>query len=115
MIAHDKPDVILTTEVIPKSQRNPITSSLLHIDGYTPYFNFNTDEENLGAIGYRGVAIYYRDHLEVIEVEIDGFVDHAWIELQMETGPLLVGCIYRSPSDDTKSGVWVVAKESQIL
>ena len=39
--------------------------------------------------------------MEAIEVEIDGFLDHAWIELPTKGGPLLVGCVYRSPSDDT--------------
>ena len=32
-IADDEPDIILITEVIPKSQSNPIAPALLSIDG----------------------------------------------------------------------------------
>ena len=100
MIAHDEPDLILITEVLPKNQINPITSASLHIEGYTPCFNFNPEDGNLGAVGYRGVAIYSKYYLKAIEVEIDGFPDHAWVELPTKDGPPLVGCVYRSPSDD---------------
>ena len=59
MIADDEPDIMLITEVIPKNQTNPITLALLNIDDYVSYFNFNPEDENLGTVGYRGVAIYY--------------------------------------------------------
>ena len=57
-IAGDEPDVILVTEVIPKSQKNPISPALLNIDGYQPHYNFDLGKENLGDSGIRGVAIY---------------------------------------------------------
>ena len=39
-IADDEPDVIMITEVIPKSQANPIAPALLALEGYKPSFNF---------------------------------------------------------------------------
>ena len=82
-IANDSPDVILITEVIPKKQVNPITQALLNIDGYNCVLNFDPNDQNIGASGIRGVIIYSKKALEVIEVEfkIDGFQDHAWIEI----------------------------------
>lgn len=82
-IAGKEPDIILITEVIPKSQRNPISHSLLHVEGYNSYFNFNPSEENLGESGIRGVAIYSKISLTVkeIEIEIPEYRDHAWIEI----------------------------------
>ena len=105
-IANDSPDVILITEIIPKKQMNPITQALLNIDGYTCVLNFDPNDQNLGASGIRGVIIYSKKALEVIEVEfkIDGFQDHAWIEIPSKNGEsILCGCIYRSPSYDSDS------------
>ena len=102
-IACDEPDVIMITEVIPKSQSNPIAPALLSIDGYQPNFNFQPDAANLGQSGIRGVAIYSKTSLNATEVEmkIENFTDHVWIEVPTNEKPLLVGCIYRSPSNDT--------------
>ena len=102
-IAGDEPDVIMITEVIPKSQSNPIASALLSIDGYKPSFNFEPDTENLGQSGIRGVAIYTKVSLNAVDVDlkVDNFTDHVWVELPTNDKPVLVGCIYRSPSNDT--------------
>lgn len=101
-IAGDEPDVILVTEVIPKSQKNPISSALLNIEGYEPHYNFNLEKENLGESGIRGVAIYTKSSITVREVEIaiENFTDHLWIEILSADSPVLVGCVYRSPSND---------------
>ena len=74
---------MLITEVIPKKQENPITQALMEIDGYKCLLNFNPNEMNLGASGLRGVAVYSKKNLQVAEVDIpiDGFDDHAWIEI----------------------------------
>ena len=64
-IAGDEPDVILVTEVIPKSQKNPISQALLNIDGYQPHYNFDLGKENLDDSGIRGVAIYTRSSITV--------------------------------------------------
>ena len=106
MIADDQPDIIIITEVIPKNQINPITQALVAINEYKPCFNFDPNDSNLGAAGIRGVAIYSRETLNAIEVDIaiEGFRDHAWIEIPAEKDPLLVGCVYRSPSDEFQQG-----------
>ena len=60
----DKPNVMLDTEVIPKSQSNPITQALLDIEGYDCTLNFEPEKENLGASDIRGVAIYSKKNFE---------------------------------------------------
>ena len=94
---------MLITEIIPKNQVNPLTQALLDIEGYKCYLNFNPDECNLGASGIRGVCIYSKIALNVIEVEfsIEGCRDHAWIEIPIVKGEsILCGCIYRTQSND---------------
>ena len=102
-IASDQPDSVLITEIIPKKQENPITQALLDIDGYKCLLNFNPNEANIGASGIRGVAIYSKNILQVVEVDIsiDGFHDHAWIEIPTARGEtVLRGCVYMSPTCD---------------
>ena len=101
-IADDEPDVIMITEVIPKSQANPIAPALLALEGYKPSFNFEPSSEKLGSSGLRGVAIYSKTSLNATEIEIkvENSSDHVWIEIPTSDKPLLVGCIYRSPSND---------------
>ena len=100
-IANDNPDVIIITEVNPKSQVNPITAALLTIVGYECLLNFDLEKYNLGI---RGVAIFYKKSITVVEVQIDNkqFRDHLWIEIPISNKePLLCVRIYRSPSNDT--------------
>ena len=102
MISDDRPNFILITEMIPKKQINPITDQLLDIDGYKAYYNFGPNISNLGTSGIRGVAIYVKETLNPTEAKIlsEGYHDHKWIEIPTESEPLLIGCVYRSPSDD---------------
>ena len=102
-IAKDRPDIMLITEVIPKKQVNPKTHALLNTEGFKCYQNFNQDEYNLGASGIRGVCIYSKMTLNVIEVEfsIEKCRDHAWIEIPTGKGEsILCGCVYRTQSND---------------
>ena len=118
MIVENKPDIILITEVIPKSQSNPINPSLLSLDGYNYHLNFNPEDEDLGKSGIRGVIIYYKDSLVVNEVMLDmiDFKDHVWIEVMGKSSSLLLGCIYRSPSDEsTKSLIDSVKTVSSLI
>ena len=71
--------------MIPKNQVNPITHSL-DIGEYNCFTNFSPEDENLGASGIRGVAIYTRKRLKIEEVKLDveDYQDH----------------VYRSPSND---------------
>ena len=105
-IAGDTPDVILITEVIPKKQVNPITQALVDIDDYKCLLNFNPDDPHLGSSGIRGVAIYTKETLKVeeVEMEVEGYKDHAWIEIfTANDESLLCGWVYRSPSNDSTS------------
>ena len=82
---------MMITEVIPKKQENHITQALLDIEGYSCILNFDPREPNLGALGIRGAAIYYRKSLNASEVEfqVDGLKDRV-------NHKLLCGCVYRS-------------------
>ena len=102
IINEDEPDVIMITEVIPKCQVNPINRVLLQMEGYNSHLNFNPEDTNLGTSGMRGIIIYFKESLNVTEVDIhiDGLLDHAWIEISGgDNDSLLCGCVYRSPSD----------------
>ena len=101
-IVDDKPDIIMITEMIPKAQINPILKPLLDIPGYNMHANFDNEEARLGASGIRGVAIYTNFELSVREVNITGeHKDQIWIEISfIGKDTLLVGCIYRSPTND---------------
>ena len=59
LITGDLPDVILITEVIP-NHVNPITHSLIDIDEYNCFTNFNPGDSNLVASGIRGVLMQGR-------------------------------------------------------
>ena len=103
-IQKDDPDILLITEVIPKSQVNPITDALLKVDGYEYYLNFNCNDSNLGTAGIRGAAIYYKETMIVEEVKfsVNECRDHVWVEIPTDkNGVLLCGCVYRSQSNDT--------------
>ena len=62
LIADDVPDVIMITEVIPKAQKKPI-HTLLNIEGYKLFKNFEEVDSNLGVSGRRVVAIYVINRL----------------------------------------------------
>ena len=99
---------MLITEVIPKCQNSPIAPALLNIDGYNCNLSFNPNTANLGQSGIRGVAIYSRKSLHVIEIEltVEGAYDHVWIEIPSKHGEsILCGCVYC-----TQSGEWMHAK-----
>lgn len=67
----EKPDVVLVCEVIPKGQKLPITAKCLEIQGYrNALTNFNPEDQNLGTCQKRGLAVYTREHLSVIPVEV---------------------------------------------
>ena len=94
--------LIMILEVIPISQTNPISPALLNLDGYIPHLNFDPSNENLVGSGMRGVAIFTKLSMTVRDVDLttDDFKDHTWVEMMSTDAPILVGCIYRSPSCD---------------
>ena len=104
-IASDEPDIMLFNEVIPKAQKNSIAETQVDINGYQVFKNFNYDDENLGASGIRGVAIYVKENITCEEIKLQSpFRDHVWIEISLKNNDkLLCGCVYRSPSNDNNS------------
>ena len=102
-IADKKPDLILVTAFIPKAQVNQISPSLLAIQGYTLYVNFDPSRKNLGGSGIRGIAIFVHCSLRVSEVSFSQFQygEHLWVSMSLSgLDKLLVGCLCRSPSGD---------------
>ena len=80
LIASDKPDIMLFTEVIPKAQKHPILETLVKINGYVIFKNFNYTEPNLGASCIRGVAIYVKDNIYSNEIKLNSiFDDQIWV------------------------------------
>jgi len=56
-IAGNEPDIILISEILPKSHCNTTSSSRLSLNGYTMKFNFDPDGCQ-PAISICGVGIY---------------------------------------------------------
>ena len=101
MIAGKEPDIILLTEVIPKAQTNPLTTTTLSLPNYNMYLNFDPGSLNLGRSGCRGICIFVRSKWPATEVVFPScpFREHLWISIPLQgSDQLLVGCIYRSPS-----------------
>ena len=98
-IADDPPDIMIITEVIPKAQKHAIPEALLNVDGFEKFTNFSFTEENLGASGRRGVAIYVNEKLETEVINNDTDRKHNfWVEMNLRNQDnLLCGCIYRTP------------------
>ena len=106
LIAGNEPNIIIITEVIPKAQVNPIEVTMLEIEGYDHYFNFEIPNMNLCA---SGIQIYVKEDLDVSEVTFNtDFNAHIWVEISLTDGEsLLCGCIYRSPTEEKETNkVW---------
>ena len=54
-IAGDEPDIIITTEILPKAP-SIVSDSLLSLPGYTPYFNFDCGSVYNSLTRKRGVG-----------------------------------------------------------
>ena len=117
LIASNEPDIIFLSEVIPKAQKNEIHEAQLNIPGYDVFPNFSSSEQNLGASGRRGVAIYVKDSLDAEEVKFQtDYTDHMWVEIKLRNkDPLLCGCIYRSPSKDKDSEKQTTQKVCELI
>ena len=57
-IADTPPDIILISEVIPKTQTNLIDEARLNIPGFNVFLNFDPTFHNLGSSNCHGIAIY---------------------------------------------------------
>ena len=110
----------MITEVIPKQQKNVIPPSLLNIDGYEPFFNFDMNKENLGTSGLRGTAIYVSKKIVSHKIEIINadtqHPEQVWVEILLkDNNKLHCGCIYRSPSGDTHDTIKSIKEVGNII
>ena len=106
MIADNKPDLIMLTEVIPKAQVNPIPIAILTIPEYSLYLNFDPSISKLGRGGHRGIAIFVSNKLQATQVSFPqcSFQEQLWVKIPLQSPDiLLVGCFYRSPSSSGQS------------
>ena len=96
-IAGNEPDVIMITEVIPK---HLIPSSLLHINDYTQYLNFDMESETLGTPGIRGTAIYVKNDIPSVGMKIldSTYKESIWVEILLnKTEPSYVDVFTQVP------------------
>ena len=117
MIAKESPDIMMFTEVIPKAQKNPILESQMTVPGFVPYVSFKFSDENLGASGKRGVAIYVRDNIPSEEIKLKtAYEDQLWVQINLKgRDSLLCGCVYRSPVKEKSKLKETTQKMCEIL
>jgi len=105
-IANQTPDLILISEMLPKSNCT-LHPALFSLPGYSVYLNFNSDCVSSSSI--RGVGIFVSQRIHATQVtfnNVDNCIEHVWIRVKMEASDsLLVGCVYRSPSRPISDGV----------
>ena len=95
IIVDGKPDIIVVTEIFPKSvDSTSIQSVEMKIDGYR-YLQSNA------LASSRGVGIYYKNYLSVDECQVlnnHNFAEICWCVVKLSNEEnLLLGGIYRSP------------------
>ena len=61
---------------MPIFQKHRIHEPLLNVTGFEKFTNFNFTEENLGASGKRGVAIFANSNLDAEVVHLKARVKH---------------------------------------
>ena len=92
------PDVVIITEVLPKSYETKPTTESININGYELYTNIAEDD-------IRGVALYVKSELESTEVKFESISkENVWCTIKLKNNEdLLLGCIYRSPTNDNEN------------
>ena len=108
LIAGSEPDLILITEILPKYHSYFINKTSLMIHGYSLYLNFDPDSDMTSTLGIRGVGIYVSNTLSASQVYFNNnsFKDHVWININLQgQDKLLVGSIYRSPSEAMQTNI----------
>lgn len=87
------PDLIFITEVLPKVESDiDCSSPLFNLTGYTPFPSKNSG---------RGVLIYAKNSLNVSPIDRLNslYDDSSWCSLLIDKTKIILGSIYRSPSD----------------
>ena len=101
-IAGNEPDIILITEILPKSDCNTITVMRISLSHYQPFFNFDPTTVPPSSV-MCGFGIYVSEKLLCCEVSFDNshFDEQVWVKVVLKgSDSLLVGCIYHSPSSN---------------
>ena len=97
IISDKNPDIVQLTEVLPKrNNQNVDHNTDFNLSGYNMYHNTNPA---------RGIITYIRSTIDVSECDIlnDGTVylnEYLWNVLKINSLTLLLGCVYRSGSND---------------
>jgi hypothetical protein len=96
MVKNNRPHIIGVTEFKPKNARYDLTIAELNVDGYKSFTNSMIKDD-----GQRGCLLYISSELVANQVEVEAeFKDSVWAKIQLvSTDSLVVGCVYRSPSN----------------
>ena len=96
-------DIIVISETLPKAPNAVVALSLITLPGYHCYSNFDPNNYDPISFDIRGVGIYVHHKLQASQVFFNSphFKDHVWVSVKLQgSDSLLVGCIYRSLSDN---------------
>ena len=82
-IADDEHDIILVTEILPKSHCNTTTAAHISLSHYQPFFNFDPATVPPSSAMY-GVGIYVSKKLLCCEVSFDNshFDEQVWVKVR---------------------------------
>lgn len=88
-------DVLCICELTPKNSTTPLEDDHIMIPGYRLFSNLSTHPR-------RGVAVYVKDVLQVRDLTLNHdyspWVESVFVNIVIGGKPLLIGCVYRSPS-----------------
>ena len=94
LISENDPDIILLNEIYPKKDNKIDPILEFDIPGYSPKFN---------KFFSRGVAIYIKNNIDIVPChlsEIKSINENLWQLVKIKNVNLLIGCIYRSDSNN---------------
>ena len=99
---HD-PDIIMLNEIYPKTKHTIDPNIEFNIPGYISDFNNNSA---------RGVAIYTKENIDVLPCTLNQTFDtntslneNIWKLLKINNIRILIGCVYRSDSNNKKDSI----------
>ena len=72
-----------------------VTDNEIKIDGY----EILRKDRNNGQSPWGGVAVYFKDDLNVSETLMEFNIESIWLNIIIKGQTFLLGCIYRPPSD----------------
>ena len=98
IVSNTQPKVIAICEVKPKNSRYNITEAELQID------NYNAIHNSLEKNNERGIIIYLHKSIEANTINIkEPSKESIWLEVELHNkDTLLIGCVYRSPSNTSE-------------